>query len=59
MYKVGKVFMEDAYIKINDAGERIVICPICEEAILLADDELAGDVISCELCDTPIKLLEE
>lgn len=59
MYKVGKVFMEDAYIKINDAGERIVICPICEEEILLADNELAGDVISCELCDTPIKLFDK
>jgi hypothetical protein len=59
MYKVGKVFMEDVEITINDAGERIVICPICEEEILLADDELAGDIISCKLCDTPIKLFDK
>ncbi len=59
MYKVGKVFMEDAYIKINDAGERIVICPICEEEILLENDETAGDTIFCDLCKTTIKLLEE
>lgn len=59
MYKVGKVFMEDAYIEISDCGERIVICPICGEEILLADNELAGDVISCELCDTPIKLFDK
>ena len=57
MYKVGKVFMEDAYIELNDCGERIVICPICEEEILLADNELAGDTILCELCNTPLKLL--
>lgn len=59
MYKVGKIFMEDAKIIINDAGHRVVICPICEEEILLADYELAGDVISCELCDTPIKLFDK
>ena len=51
--------MEDAYIEISDCGERIVICPICGEEIFLADNELAGDVISCELCDTPIKLFDK
>lgn len=59
MYKVGKVFMEDAYIKINDAGERIVICPICGEEILLEDDETAGDTIFCDLCETTIKLFDK
>lgn len=58
MYKVGKVFMEDVKIIINDAGHRVVICPICEEEIRLADDELVGDTILCELCDTPLKLIE-
>lgn len=58
MYKVGKVFMEDVKITINESGQRIAICPICEEEILLADDELIGDTILCELCDTPLKLIE-
>ena len=57
MYKVGKVFMEDVKITINDAGQRIAICPICEEEILLADDELIGDTVLCELCNTPLKLI--
>lgn len=57
MYKVGKVFMEDVEITLNEAGQRIVICPICEEEILLADDDLIGDTILCELCDTPLKLI--
>lgn len=58
MYKVGKVFMEDVKITIDDAGHRIAICPICEEEIRLADDEIVGDTILCELCDTPLKLIE-
>lgn len=58
MYKVGKVFMEDVEITINEAGQRVAICPICEEEILLADDELIGDTVLCELCDTPLKLIE-
>ena len=58
MYKVGKVFMEDSEIIINDAGHRVVICPICEDEIRLEDDETAGDTILCELCDTPLKLIE-
>lgn len=58
MYKVGKVFMEDVKITIDSAGRRVAICPICEEEILLADDELAGDAILCELCDTPLKLVD-
>lgn len=57
MYKVGNVFMEDVKITINDAGQRIAICPICEEEILLADDELIGDTVLCELCNTPLKLI--
>lgn len=57
MYKVGKVFMEDVKITINEVGQRIAICPICEEEILLADDELIGNTILCELCDTPLKLI--
>lgn len=57
MYKVGKLFMEDVEITINEVGQRIVICPICEEEILLADDELIGDTVLCELCDTPLKLM--
>lgn len=57
MYKVGKVFMEDVNITIDSAGRRVAICPICEEEILLADDELSGDTILCELCNTPLKLL--
>lgn len=57
MYKVGKVFMEDVEITINEAGQRVAICPICEEEILLADDELIGDTVLCELCNTPLKLM--
>lgn len=57
MYKVGKVFMEDVEITINESGQRIAICPICEEEILLADDKLIGDTILCELCNTPLKLI--
>lgn len=58
MYKVGKVFMEDVKITINDAGHRVAICPICEDEIRLEDDETVGDTILCGLCDTPIKLVE-
>jgi hypothetical protein len=58
MYKVGKVFMKDVEITLNEAGQRVAICPICEEEILLADDELIGDTVLCELCDTPLKLIE-
>lgn len=58
MYKVGKVFMEDVKIILNNAGHRVVICPICKEEVLLADDELIGDTVLCELCDTPLKIIE-
>lgn len=58
MYKVGKVFMEDVKIIIDGRGHRIVICPICEEEIEIADDELVGDTILCELCDTPLKIVD-
>ena len=58
MYKVGKVFMEDVEITINNAGYRVVICPICEDEIRLEDDETVGDTILCGLCDTPLKLIE-
>lgn len=58
MYKVDKVFMEDVKVTTNEAGHRIVICPICEEEILLAEDELVGDTILCELCDTPLKIID-
>lgn len=58
MYKIGKVFMEDVKITIDTAGCRIAICPICGEEIILGDDELAGDTTYCELCDTPLKLIE-
>lgn len=58
MYKVGKVFMEDSKIKINSLGLRITICPICGEEILLSYDEGDGDTVLCELCNTPLKLVE-
>lgn len=58
MYKVGKVFMEDVKITINDAGQRVAICPICDNEVILADDELAGDIILCDLCEIDIKLIE-
>lgn len=50
--------MEDVKVTTNAAGHRIVICPICEEEILLAEDELVGDTILCELCDTPLKIID-
>lgn len=58
MYKVGKVFMEDGEILINKLGDRIVICPICADEIVLENDESVGDVIMCELCKTPIKIIK-
>lgn len=58
MYKVGKVFMEEAKITNDFSGKRIAICPICGQEILLADDEFVGDSVWCDLCDTPIKLIE-
>lgn len=57
MYKVGKVFMEDVKIEIDNNGRRFVTCPICYDEIDIDDDELAGDTILCELCDTPLKLM--
>lgn len=59
MYKVGKVFMEDAYIEISDFGERFIYCPICGEELLIEDNEVAGDIIVCDFCETSIKLFEE
>lgn len=58
MYKVGNKFMEDVKITIDSAGRRVVICPICDEEVFLADNELVGDIVLCELCDTPLKLVE-
>lgn len=58
MYKVGKIFMEDSKIEVNEAGQRITICPICGEEILLADDEIAADSTWCELCNTPLNLID-
>lgn len=58
MYKVGKVFMEEAKITKDFNGRRIVICPICGAEILLADDEFVEDSVWCDLCDTPIKIIE-
>lgn len=58
MYKVGKVFMEEANITIDSRGKRIAICPICGYDIDILDDELEGDVVYCDWCDTPIKLIE-
>lgn len=57
MYKVGNKFMEDVKITIDSAGRRVAICPICDEEVFLADDELVGDTVLCELCDTPLKLV--
>lgn len=50
--------MEDSKIIIDGPGRRITICPICGEEIILADDEMAGDTTMCELCSTPLKLVE-
>lgn len=50
--------MEDVKITIDSAGRRVAICPICDEEVFLADDELVGDTVLCELCDTPLKLVE-
>ena len=50
--------MEDSKIEVNEAGQRITICPICGDEIILRDDEIAGDTTYCELCDTPLKLIE-
>ena len=58
MYKVGKVFMEDVKIYRDNAEHRIVQCPICEEEMFLEDNEFVGDTILCELCDTPLKIVE-
>ena len=58
MYKVGKVFMEDVKIAIDNAEHRIVKCPICGEEMFLEDDELVGDTVLCEMCNTPLKIIE-
>lgn len=58
MYKVGKVFMEDVKIYIDNAEHRIVRCPICDEEMFLEDDELVGDTVLCEMCSTPLKIIE-
>ena len=58
MYKIGKVFMEDVTIKLNPVGLRVIICPICENEIFLTHDESVNDTILCELCDTPLKIVE-
>ena len=51
--------MEDSKITIDAAGRRITICPICNDEILLADDELAGDTVMCDLCETPLMLIDQ
>lgn len=58
MYKVGKVFMEDVKIYTDNAEHRIVQCPICGEEMFLEDDELIGDTVLCEMCNTPLKIIE-
>lgn len=58
MYKVGKVFMEDAQITLDSRGQRIVLCPICGYDIDIPDDTLVGDVVHCDWCDTYIKLID-
>lgn len=50
--------MEDSKIEVNEAGQRITICPICGEEIILEDGEIAGDTTYCELCDTPLMLID-
>lgn len=50
--------MEETKITEDFNGRRIVICPICGAEILLADDEVVGDSVWCDLCDTPIKIIE-
>lgn len=49
--------MEDSKITIGYAGSRITICPICGQEIILAEDELVGDTVICDLCDTVLKLI--
>lgn len=58
MYKVGKVFMEDVKIYTDNAEHRIVQCLICGEEMFLEDDELIGDTVLCEMCNTPLKIIE-
>ena len=50
--------MEESKITNNYAGKRIATCPICGAEIVLADDEMVEDTIWCDLCETPIKLIE-
>lgn len=50
--------MEDSKIEVNEAGQRITICPICGDEIILENDEIAGDTVYCELCDTPLMLID-
>lgn len=50
--------MEDSKIEVNDAGQRITICPICGDEIFLEDSEIAGDTTYCELCNTPLYLID-
>ena len=58
MYKVGNEFVEEGEILINKLGDRIVICPICTDEIVLENDKSVGDTIMCELCETPIKIIK-
>ena len=58
MYKVGKIFMEDANITIDSRGQRIVLCPICGYDIDVPDDKLVGDIVICDCCEISIKLVE-
>ena len=58
MYKVGKVFMEDANITIDNRGQRVAICPICGYDIDVPDDKLVGDIIICDCCEISIKLVD-
>lgn len=52
------MIVEIAPIKTDSSGKRICICPICDNEIILADDELAGDTILCDICENPIELID-
>ena len=58
MYKVGKLFMEEVKITIDNRGRRIVVCPICDEEVELEDTELVDDTVICEWCGTGLLIID-